>query len=94
MLRAAAAALLVVALAACGSSDDGGDDQVDITQFGTACGVDDSCSTGLTCLTYFGFGGQELKSCELPCGDDLRECPPGSTCVTISDGPGPVCRQN
>lgn len=35
--------------------------------------------------------GPKFKSCEMRCDTD-NVCPKGKTCVTVSDGPGRVCR--
>ena len=64
---------------------------IDITLLGSACAPDDSCPSGMQCLMYSGFGGP-LESCEVPCEQDPQDCPDGTICVTISDGPGSVCR--
>jgi hypothetical protein len=58
------------------------------------CGPSDHCAPGLTCIAYYGFAGPrgpQFKSCEIRCKDD-SVCPKGRTCVTVSDGPGRVCR--
>jgi hypothetical protein len=58
------------------------------------CGPGDHCAPGLTCIAYYGFAGPrgpQFKSCEVRCKDDSG-CPTGRTCVTVSDGPGRVCR--
>jgi len=83
---------VVVALGAPACSGDDAPPDVDLTQLGAACDPGGQCSAGLSCLTYSGFGGMELHSCEIACGEDPGACPAGSTCVTISDGPGAVCR--
>ncbi|HET7506092.1 MAG TPA: hypothetical protein VFK02_33965 [Kofleriaceae bacterium] len=62
---------------------------------GAECGPDDACAPGLACIKYYGFAGPrgpELKSCEIRCEGDAA-CPSGYTCMTVSDGPGRVCRQ-
>ncbi|HMG53238.1 MAG TPA: hypothetical protein VK601_07145, partial [Kofleriaceae bacterium] len=61
---------------------------------GETCGAGDACAPGLTCVAYYGFAGPrgpQFKSCEIRCTDD-SSCPKGRTCVTVSDGPGRVCR--
>jgi hypothetical protein len=58
------------------------------------CGPGDHCAAGLTCIAYYGFAGPrgpQFKSFEIRCKDDSG-CPKGRTCVTVSDGPGRVCR--
>jgi hypothetical protein len=58
------------------------------------CGPGDRCAPGLTCVSYYGFAGPrgpQFKTCEIRCKDD-SVCPKGRTCVTVSDGPGRVCR--
>lgn len=49
----------------------------------------------MTCVRYYGFAGPrgpEFKSCEIRCGSNPKICPKGTTCMTVSDGPGRVCR--
>lgn len=61
---------------------------------GEDCGAGDVCAAGLSCVKYYGIAGMqgpEFKSCEVRCEDD-HACPKGRTCVTVSDGPGRVCR--
>ena len=61
---------------------------------GEPCGPADRCAAGLSCVHYFGIAGPrgpEFKSCELRCKDS-SVCPQGTSCITISDGPGQVCR--
>ena len=94
MGRFAAAAVAVAALVATACSSDDAPPDVDLTQLGADCDPGGGCAAGLTCLTYTGLGGQELHSCEIGCGEDPGACPAGSSCVTISDGPGAVCRAN
>jgi hypothetical protein len=58
------------------------------------CGPGDRCAPGLTCVSYYGFAGPrgpQFKTCEIRCKDD-SVCPKGRSCVTVSDGPGRVCR--
>jgi hypothetical protein len=88
-------AALAIATAAAGASsgcasDD--DPTIDLDQLGAACSPSHTCSPGVTCLTYTGLGGTELESCEIQCETDAGVCPPGTACITISDGPGAVCR--
>lgn len=62
---------------------------------GQDCGPNDSCARGLVCVSYYGIAGArgpEFKSCEIRCGNDPGACPAGTSCVTVSDGPGRVCR--
>lgn len=61
---------------------------------GDDCGAGDTCAPGLTCIAYYGFAGArgpQFKSCEIRCTND-KSCPKGRTCMTVSDGPGTVCR--
>jgi len=61
---------------------------------GQPCGAGDRCAAGLSCVKYYGFAGPrgpEFKSCEVRCKDSSG-CPKGTTCLTVSDGPGQVCR--
>jgi hypothetical protein len=57
--------------------------------------ADGRCTAGLTCKKYYGVAGPrgpEFSSCEIPCTGPKGTCPGGQKCVTISDGPGSVCR--
>lgn len=61
---------------------------------GDSCGPDDRCAAGLNCVAYYGFAGPrgpQFKTCEIRCKDS-SVCPKDRTCVTVSDGPGRVCR--
>jgi len=61
---------------------------------GENCGAGDVCAPGMSCVSYYGFAGPRgplFKSCEVRCEDNAA-CPQGRTCVTVSDGPGRVCR--
>lgn len=61
---------------------------------GEPCGPGDRCAGGLSCVRYYGFAGTrgpEFRSCEIRCSDSSA-CPKGTSCVTVSDGPGRVCR--
>lgn len=55
-----------------------------------------TCTPPKECITYFGIAGAngpEFKSCEIRCkGGGKGGCPDGTSCVTIADGPGSVCR--
>jgi hypothetical protein len=62
---------------------------------GETCGPNDSCAPGLVCVKYYGFAGPrgpEFRSCEIRCGANAAACPKGRSCMTVSDGPGRVCR--
>jgi eight-cysteine-cluster-containing protein len=62
---------------------------------GQKCAEGDRCREGLSCLKYHGVAGArgpEFSSCEIPCARSKPECPGELSCVTISDGPGRVCR--
>jgi hypothetical protein len=75
-----------------GGGDAGGGE---VSALGQPCGAGDRCGGGATCQTYYGFAGPSgpsFKSCEIPCGPAGKACPAGTTCVTVSDGPGQVCR--
>lgn len=53
------------------------------------------CDEGLVCLDYYGIAGANgplFQTCEIPCSHPDATCPVGQSCVTIADGPGPVCR--
>jgi|GEM_PF-2713885 len=65
---------------------------VEVGALGQACGEDGTCADGLECMKYYGIAGPngpEFTSCEMRCE---AGCPTGTECVTISDGPGQVCR--
>lgn len=56
---------------------------------------DGRCAGGLECIEYYGIAGAKgprFTSCEIPCESPKFTCPTGQSCVTISDGPGRVCR--
>jgi hypothetical protein len=62
---------------------------------GENCGPNDACAEGLTCVSYYGIAGPrgpQFKSCEIKC-QAQTDCPSGTKCVTIADGPGQVCRK-
>jgi uncharacterized protein YjbJ (UPF0337 family) len=66
-----------------------------LSALGQPCGAGDQCVAGTTCKSYYGIAGPagpEFKSCEVPCDRASKACPAGSTCVTVADGPGSVCR--
>lgn len=59
----------------------------------TTCGTK-TCKPGQECIGYYGIAGPKgpkFESCEWRCGKD-GSCPKGTTCVTVADGPGRVCR--
>jgi len=65
------------------------------SQLGASCAEGQACTAGATCKAYYGFAGAsgpEFKTCEIGCDEDPASCPAGTTCVTISDGAGTVCR--
>jgi hypothetical protein len=75
---------------AAGSAGSGG---VSLDDLGTPC-AQGQCPDGLTAVTYCGIAGCDVGafcSCEIPCGENAQLCPSGTTCATISDGPGDVC---
>ncbi len=60
---------------------------------GAACG-DKTCAPDETCIEYYGVAGPrgpKFQSCGIRCGEGGK-CPGGKRCVTIADGPGPVCQ--
>ncbi len=66
----------------------------DVAQLGVPCGDADSCQAGAHCQKYYGIAGPsgpEFSSCEVTC-EGKGACPAGTTCITIADGPGEVCR--
>jgi len=61
---------------------------------GDACG-DAVCQAPQTCVKYYGIAGPsgpQFESCEVVCTPGKTTCPAGTTCVTVADGPGNVCR--
>jgi len=79
-----------------GDGSEGGDSQPEpvLPTQGETCGDDDRCASGLTCVSYYGVAGArgpEFRTCEIPCQGE-GSCPDGQRCVTLADGPGPVCR--
>lgn len=67
---------------------------LDTAALGSNCGEADSCQAGASCVKYYGIAGPngpEFKSCEVTCAGK-GACPEGTTCITIADGPGEVCR--
>ncbi|HVV81675.1 MAG TPA: hypothetical protein VHE35_01305 [Kofleriaceae bacterium] len=72
----------------------GGEAAMDLSKLGSDCGDDDRCEVG-ACVKYYGIagaGGPQFKSCEVACPNGKGPCPAGTTCTTIADGPGAVCR--
>ncbi|HEY8377173.1 MAG TPA: hypothetical protein VIK91_11820 [Nannocystis sp.] len=58
----------------------------------TVCG-DRTCAPGEQCIEYYGVAGPrgpKFQTCGIPC--KAGKCPDGKRCVTIADGPGPVCQ--
>ena len=69
---------------------------VDLAGLGGTCGEGQRCDAPASCVTYYGIAGPQgpaFKSCEIQCADELTACPAGTTCITIADGPGAVCRR-
>ena len=65
-----------------------------LPRLGETCASNGACDTELTCLRYnsiAGHSGPEFTTCEKACSTSL-DCASGMVCVTISDGPGQVCR--
>lgn len=62
---------------------------------GPACG-NKTCVSGEKCIEYFGVAGPagpRFYECGIPCNPQKPNCPEAMSCVTIADGPGPVCRR-
>lgn len=60
---------------------------------GGACG-EQTCAANETCIEYYGVAGPrgpKFQTCGIRCGEGGK-CPDGLRCVTIADGPGPVCK--
>ena len=55
------------------------------------CGTQPACVAPKTCVSYRGFTGATLYSCEIVCGPG-GTCPTGLTCMSAPDGPQNVCR--
>lgn len=58
-----------------------------------ACTDSRDCAGGATCVAYYGIAGPngpEFKSCEIWCRRN-EDCPEGTRCTTVADGPGQVC---
>lgn len=64
------------------------------------CWFDSGCVSGMDCVWSWGLvegrgGGIETglgRSCEHLCEMD-RDCPPGSRCLIVLDGPGSTCQK-
>ncbi len=64
------------------------------TKPGDDCSKGQACTAPATCVSYLGIAGARgptFKSCEIKCTGKTA-CPAGTSCVTIADGPGQVCR--
>jgi len=75
--------------AADGASTDG-------TGSAVSCGGR-TCAVGEQCISYYGIAGARgpmFHECAIRCRPGMRNggCPTGTRCITISDGPGAVCR--
>ena len=67
---------------------------LDLSKLGSPCDDSDRCDGGGACVKYYGIAGPsgpEFSSCEITCVSG-KGCPAGSSCITIADGPGAVCR--
>ncbi|UQA60300.1 hypothetical protein [Polyangium aurulentum] len=56
-----------------------------------------TCALGESCISYYGVAGPRgpmFHECGIRCRPGVRNggCPSGTQCITISDGPGSVCR--
>ncbi|WP_434418694.1 hypothetical protein [Nannocystis pusilla] len=59
---------------------------------GPRCG-NVTCAAGETCIEYYGIAGPrgpKFETCGIPCPNG--KCADGKKCITIADGPGPVCQ--
>jgi hypothetical protein len=80
------------------TGDVGGDDTAQTEPRpgrGEECDASGGCADGLECVEYYGIAGPsgpKFTSCETTCAKDPGECPEGTECQTIADGPGQVCR--
>jgi eight-cysteine-cluster-containing protein len=57
-----------------------------------------TCALGEACISYYGVAGPRgpmFHECGIRCQPGVRNggCPTGTRCITISDGPGAVCRR-
>ena len=91
MKRTGMALLLVAfsATVACGDDDDDGGTEADRIGIGAACGVNEDCLDGQTCLLNFKGGYCGLKDCvghTASCPEGSICCPEGSVCVKHTDG--------
>lgn len=56
--------------------------------------VADACPENLTPVHFYGVAGTsgpQFCWCTIPCADNAKICPEGTTCTTLADGPGTVC---
>ena len=61
---------------------------------GDDCSKGQACGVAATCVSYLGIAGARgptFKTCEIRCTAKTA-CPSGTSCLTIADGPGQVCR--
>lgn len=59
---------------------------------GAKCG-EKTCAGSEECIEYYGVAGPRgprFQTCGIRC--KKGQCPDGKKCVTIADGPGPVCQ--
>ncbi|MCA9697168.1 MAG: hypothetical protein KC431_06565 [Myxococcales bacterium] len=92
--------------AAGGQGSEGGGDSAGGGESGGGDGAGDGgtvdcngepCAAPKQCLTYYGIAGPSgpaFHACELPCTRKGKsdDCPEGTRCITVADGPGDVCR--
>lgn len=77
-----------------GSGSDAAASGPPVEAYGATCSATAPCASGLTCTKYYGIAGPNgpaFESCEISCADG-KACPGDTSCVTIADGPGMVCR--
>ncbi len=71
------------------------DDPARDTRAGERCGKT-TCKAPESCIEYFGIAGPSgpaFRECAIRCKPGRpASCPDGMDCVTIADGPGPICR--
>jgi hypothetical protein len=71
--------LLVAAMAGCGS-----DKPIECDGL--------TCAPNQVCKAWGDIAGRIRHTCEYDCRPDASDCPSGTQCTSLSDGPENVCR--